>query len=121
MTTDTRIDALPEGTQYEDTGCDLAPHCLECPFPTCLRGLERAVESHRRRGMVLFLRHQLGLNVEQIAAITKISSRQCHRFIRETKLPYRPLQLDSRWFGTPGARRHATRQSWGAGLPRLTV
>ncbi len=41
-----RDDALPENIHYEDTGCEAAPRCLECPLPRCrydepggLRGL----------------------------------------------------------------------------------
>jgi len=26
---------MPEGLTYQDTGCDLAPSCLNCPFPSC--------------------------------------------------------------------------------------
>lgn len=30
-----RKDTLPEGINYSDTGCAVAPACLECPLPTC--------------------------------------------------------------------------------------
>lgn len=30
-----RKDTLPEGVTYTDTGCAVAPACLECPLPTC--------------------------------------------------------------------------------------
>ncbi len=30
------LDLLPEFCQYRDDGCELAPACLECPFPDCL-------------------------------------------------------------------------------------
>ncbi len=33
----TRRDALPEGTEYRDDGCQYAPRCLECPWSTCVR------------------------------------------------------------------------------------
>ena len=26
---------LPENTDYRDTGCNLAPSCLNCPLPRC--------------------------------------------------------------------------------------
>ena len=26
---------LPEETDFQDTGCELAPRCLACPFPSC--------------------------------------------------------------------------------------
>ena len=28
-------DRLPEQIHYRDTGCDIAPRCLECPLPQC--------------------------------------------------------------------------------------
>ena len=30
-----REDALPESLDYHDTGCELAPRCLDCPLPRC--------------------------------------------------------------------------------------
>ncbi|MCI0778246.1 MAG: hypothetical protein J4N95_08690 [Chloroflexi bacterium] len=37
-----RKEALPENHDYKDTGCELAPSCLSCPFPrvttTCRAG-----------------------------------------------------------------------------------
>lgn len=30
-----RNDMLPEGVNYKDTGCAVAPACLECPLPVC--------------------------------------------------------------------------------------
>ena len=44
-----RKEALPENAEYRDTGCELAPSCLSCPFVRCrydypdgIRGLWRA-------------------------------------------------------------------------------
>ncbi len=31
-----RTDALPEETDFRDTGCEFAKSCLSCPFSTCL-------------------------------------------------------------------------------------
>ena len=28
---------IPKTYQYEDTGCEFAPKCTECPFPKCLQ------------------------------------------------------------------------------------
>lgn len=30
-----RRDGLPEAADYRDTGCSLAPRCLECPLEVC--------------------------------------------------------------------------------------
>jgi hypothetical protein len=35
-------DLPPELIQYRDEGCDMAPTCLECPFPRCLEEDARA-------------------------------------------------------------------------------
>lgn len=56
-----RLEALPEHTEYRDTGCEVAPSCLSCPLPQCrydvgaggagiatLRRRERAAEIRAR-------------------------------------------------------------------------
>ncbi len=50
-----RREALPEYADYRDTGCDLAPSCLSCPFVHCrhdypdgIRGMLR--EDGRQNG-----------------------------------------------------------------------
>ena len=30
------VDDLPENCDYFDEGCNLAPSCLNCPFPFCI-------------------------------------------------------------------------------------
>lgn len=35
MVMQVRADALPEGFDYPDTGCNFAPSCLACPLPRC--------------------------------------------------------------------------------------
>lgn len=35
MTTLVRRDTLPDGVDYPDDGCDIAPSCLNCPLPVC--------------------------------------------------------------------------------------
>lgn len=35
MTTLVRRDTLPDGVDYPDDGCDVAPSCLRCPLPIC--------------------------------------------------------------------------------------
>ena len=48
---DPESDLLPEYCHYRDEGCDLAPACLECPFPDCIRDLpeERAKQVNKAR------------------------------------------------------------------------
>jgi hypothetical protein len=43
----TRRDALPEHTQYADTGCDLHPSCLTCPLVRCR--YDQDVDAARKR------------------------------------------------------------------------
>ena len=52
-----RREALPEYAHYHDTGCDLAPSCLSCPFVRCrhdypdgIRGMLR--EDGRQNGVL---------------------------------------------------------------------
>ena len=72
---------LPENYDYTDTGCDLAPSCLECPLALCKyddpnwgrrnRTIMRDQEIVRLRGQ--------GLKVSQIAKIVKTSERTVYR------------------------------------------
>ena len=44
-------DELPENCHYHDEGCELAPFCLECPFPYCVHdrvgGKRRSIKEMR--------------------------------------------------------------------------
>ena len=51
-----RKEALPEYAAYQDTGCELAPSCLNCPFIRCrydysdgIRGLLANLEVRTER------------------------------------------------------------------------
>ena len=54
---------LPQGgiTRYYDTGCRLAPRCLECPFPKCSDTSTRT----KRHGIA----HTLTLRQAQVAQL----------------------------------------------------
>ena len=47
------LDELPEHYHYRDEGCELAPFCLECPFPCCIyeetRGKQRSIKERRNK------------------------------------------------------------------------
>lgn len=42
-------DLPPELVRYRDEGCEMAPTCLECPFPRCLKEYAGAKARHLRR------------------------------------------------------------------------
>lgn len=37
-------DALPEGHEYRDEGCEVASRCLECPLPACRYEFPRGIQ-----------------------------------------------------------------------------
>ena len=40
---------LPEDTNYPDTGCEIAPLCLECPLPQCKYDSPGLALRHKRK------------------------------------------------------------------------
>ena len=51
------VDRRPEETHYRDTGCELAPSCLQCPMERCVydepeggRGADRGHSPGPHRG-----------------------------------------------------------------------
>lgn len=86
-----RSNALPEGIEYHDDGCDLAPACLSCPFPDCRfdlpRGaqtiqsksnMDRFVELRTKGASVLGAGRQLGVSkrtAQRWAAVLKAGAR----------------------------------------------
>lgn len=82
--------ALPEYSEYRDTGCSLAPSCLACPFERCrydvvaegeipLFGM--AARGHRVGAQVMAL-HDEGRTVDEIAKAVQISRRNVFRYLR---------------------------------------
>ncbi len=72
---------LPENYDYTDTGCDLAPSCLECPLALCKYddpNWGRRNRTVMRDQEIVRLRGQ-GLKVSQIAKIAKTSERTVYR------------------------------------------
>jgi len=81
-----RIDALPEGANYRDTGCSLHSACLSCPFEQCRFDGEgtRSLRAERTKQRVrdAWVR---GLSINGIAAEAGISRRSVHRVLRELR------------------------------------
>jgi len=82
-----RSDGLPEGTEYRDTGCDIAPSCLRCPLEACrydrpngmqtIRAEFNAAEAQRLR--------ESGMNVSRIAEELGLTLRQIYRLLAGAK------------------------------------
>lgn len=76
-------------SRYHDEGCDLAPSCLNCPFPRCRyddttigprRGRKPGPSAGRHAEMV-HLRREEGLSITELAARFDVSKRTVHRIL----------------------------------------
>lgn len=79
-----RSDALPEYTEYADTGCDLYPSCLSCPLPRCRYedpGGAAAMLRPVRDASILRLAEQDGLSVDRLAEMFGLSRRTVFRVL----------------------------------------
>jgi hypothetical protein len=76
-----RSDALPEGLEYRDTGCDLAPACLSCPLPVCVEEIPRgrAGLAQMMRDMAILELRARGVGVSAIAERLGVSRRTVFR------------------------------------------
>lgn len=74
-----REDALPEGVNYRDTGCEVSMSCLACPLEACKYDVPRSRQlAGERRRRALELRDQ-GEPVEVIVRETGVSRRTVFR------------------------------------------
>lgn len=75
---------LPENTVYEDTGCDLAPSCLECPLALCKYDDPNGARYSRTvmRDTEIMRLFSQGLKVSTIALRVDISDRTVYRVIQ---------------------------------------
>lgn len=79
-------DALP------DTGCELAPRCLECPLPACRYDMPPKMAWVLLRMVELDRLERHGLTVEEMARRMGVSRRTAFRLKRgRTREPYRTL------------------------------
>jgi hypothetical protein len=80
-----RVDALPEHTDYRDTGCDLSDSCLRCPLARCKYdapgGSRRLAVGPRDRDIVI-LRTRYGVSARVIARHYGLSVRSIFRILR---------------------------------------
>ena len=83
-----RRDALPEHTNYHDSGCDLHPSCLSCPLVRCRYdepGGARRLLSDDRDREVLALKRRGGTKIEDIARRMGLSRRTVFRILARAR------------------------------------
>jgi hypothetical protein len=83
-----RRDALPEHTNYHDTGCDLHPSCLSCPLVRCRYdepGGARRLLSNDRDSQVLDLQRRGGSTIDAIARSVGVSRRTVFRILARAR------------------------------------
>jgi transposase-like protein len=83
----TRRDALPEHTQYADTGCEVHHSCLTCPLVRCRYdepgGARRLLSDGRDRQIVELQRS--GDSINQIARRFGVSRRTVFRALARSR------------------------------------
>ena len=84
----TRADALPEAQigegYYRDTGCEVAPSCLNCPLPVCRYdrlGGSRSILNHSSRDPAIRAARAAGESIEAIMARFGIGRRTAYRVL----------------------------------------
>jgi len=84
----TRVDSLPEHTEYADNGCDLYPSCLSCPLPRCRYDDPGGAAGMLRTGRdaaILRLAERDGVSVDNLAEMFGLSRRTIFRVLRTGK------------------------------------
>ena len=80
-------DLLPEDFPYSDEGCELAPSCLNCSFPWCIKeepwGKEKLLKSRRAERMLELKKE--GKGIKEIARIFEVSTRTVQRALKLLK------------------------------------
>lgn len=98
---------LPENQDYTDTGCELAPSCLECPLALCKYddpSWDRRSRTVMRDQEIVRLRRK-GLRVADIAKVVKTSDRTVYRVTQQKGVAPAKPSLKHR----KQSRRHLTR------------
>lgn len=83
MLTRVRANALPEGFDHPDTGCNFSPSCLTCPLPRCRYEppyLVPVVRQDMRTPKAHALRSQ-GATTEEIRQALRVSRRTVYRLL----------------------------------------
>lgn len=83
-----RKDALPEHTEYADTGCDMHPSCLACPLVRCRfdePGGMRKMISRERDRLIIRLQQEQRLPAHVLARRFGISRRTVFRVLKRAR------------------------------------
>lgn len=73
---------------YRDTGCELAPSCLRCPFPRCRYDEPGGVAAPLRLGRdaeIVRLRRDRRLSIAELAARFGVSRRTMYRILAQQR------------------------------------
>ncbi len=84
-----RYDAYPEHAPYPDSGCSLAPRCLDCSLTDC-RYDEPAAKHRRRqeraaRAQEMLALREAGWSIASLTSRYRLSKRSCFRLLAEAR------------------------------------
>ena len=82
------LDSMPEFYHYEDTGCEIARSCLNCPLSRCKYDDPEWFKRHRRMAKDLRVWnaiHLEGLSAEQAAERFSVTVRTIFRIVRRCR------------------------------------
>lgn len=78
-----RSDALPEYSDYRDTGCEVSPSCLSCPFVRCRYDTRDGVRGLRsiQRNIDIAKDYRSGVRINDIMSRCGVSRRTVFRVV----------------------------------------
>ena len=72
-------------TIYEDTGCELAPSCLNCPFPICIK-YEGCANGYKRHLSDLQKVERIsGIPTKEAARVLNVTVRTVFRILQRVR------------------------------------
>ena len=72
-------------TIYEDTGCELAPSCLNCPFPICIKYGGRANGYKRHLSDLQKVERISGIPTKEAARVLNVTVRTVFRILQRVR------------------------------------
>ena len=83
-----QVDSVPEFYPYEDTGCEVAGSCLNCPLPQCKYDDPAWFQRNRRLARdfkIWSAMQQFDLTVEEAAERFEVTVRTIFRIMRRCR------------------------------------